>query len=107
VERRCAHASVSPYLFSEMDILKAGVALATELPAELVLMVVERLGADATIQDWMNFEQECEARKAPFAPLFEAWLRSLSADCTIWRSASSQAEAAFVRRHLDSKLFCC
>jgi hypothetical protein len=103
VERRCAHGAPFLRIPREMDIFNSGSAWATELPAELVLMVVERLGADATIQDWMLIEQDWEEKEVPFAPLLEAWLRSLSADSTMWKSHWDEAEVAFVRRHLDSK----
>lgn len=61
-------------------------------------------GPKATLTEWMAFEQQCSSDGVDFAPLLEAWLLSLDADCYIWDHRWSEAAVLFVRRHLDSKL---
>lgn len=73
------------------------------LPAELRFATAEQMGADATIQQWIRFEQRCSADKVDFAPLFTAWLRARDEDSTCCASAWDADEKSFVRRHIPGK----
>jgi hypothetical protein len=69
------------------------------LPVELQYKVVAQLGADATIDDWRKFEQDCETWSFEFEALLLFWLQSRPAGSKFWGCEGTPDETSFILKH--------
>jgi hypothetical protein len=62
------------------------------------------MGAEATIQDWIQFESFCSTWSVPFATLLAEWLRSVSAGSRFGLSCPTSEAFCFVRDYVHGML---
>ena len=72
-----------------------------DLPAELRLLVGSAMGADATVGDWMRLEEAGAVSKEGFLGLFTEWLGKQPAGSRFGLCEGTDADLAFVRRHVQ------
>jgi hypothetical protein len=70
---------------------------------ELQLWIARAMGVDATIKDWILWENKCSAWSMPFATLFAEWLSKREAGITFGEFAGGKEQIGFVKRHMEGK----
>jgi hypothetical protein len=73
------------------------------LAGELQLWIARSMGVDATVQDWIAFEEKCSTWSVPFVALFMEWLKSLESGSTFCRFEGTEQEVRFVGSHVQGK----
>ena len=76
-------------------------AFVGDLLAELLLSVVDLMGSDATLTDWVRVKQ---VRPWQADELFALWMRGQAAGSSFGYSVLGAAEAAFLREQSESEL---
>ena len=68
-----------------------------DVPAELLLLVMDLMDASSSLQEWVNPGVVYPAWKAVAGRGFEAWIRRQPAGSSFGYSVVGAAEAAFLR----------
>jgi hypothetical protein len=71
------------------------------LPAELALKVAVYMGADATVEAWMDVERSSAGGRTEFRMLFGEWLSKRAVGGRFSVFAGSEKEVRFVASHAE------